>query len=365
MKKVVGLLLLFCLVWVCRADEPEGYYDAALHKKGIELKETLFGIINEHTKLTYKALWDAYLQTDADADSNIIDIYNECPFKFRVDQHSGGSSGSKTNQCLKYNREHSFPKSWFHETKEGSPMYTDLFHLYPVSGYVNSRRNNNPFGEVANPEETFTGGSKLGNCTFPGYTGTVYEPLDQYKGDLARTYFYMATCYHDKIATWTSDMLAGNNQDDFTEWSKELLLKWHLQDTVSEKERRRNDSVFKIQGNRNPFIDHPELVEKIWGDDTVGWGDTALEPNPTPGDTVDIQNPFWNKCSVTVSNRFLQIDYSAGQMESVEIFNTSGSRICATFVRQSRFGYRLPAAGIYIVRIGVGKRQFTRKVAVL
>lgn len=277
-------------------------------------------------------------------------------------------------------------------------MYTDLFHLYPVSGYVNSRRNNNPFGEVADPEETFTGGSKLGKCTFPGYTGTAYEPLDEYKGDLARTYFYMATCYHDSIASWESDMLAGNNTDDFSEWAKELLLKWHRQDPVSEKETRRNDSVFVLQGNRNPFIDYPELVEKIWGGDTLAWGVTAPEPpadtlpseppvdtlpseppadtlNPSPADTLNPNPPadtldirqtmFWNKCSISVENRFLQIEYHAGEMEAVEIFNAAGNRICATFVRQRRFGYRLPAAGLYIVRVTVGKRQFVRKTAVL
>lgn len=361
LRFLLYLLLLFCPWIIAAADEPEGYYKAAEQKGRQELKEALFGIINQHTKLTYKALWDAFLQTDADADSNIFDIYNGCTFKYKVDQHSGGSSGNKDNQCLKYNREHSFPKSWFHESKEGTPMYTDLFHLYPVSGYVNTRRNNNPFGEVANPEETFTGGSKLGKCTFPGYSGTSYEPLDQYKGDLARTYFYMATCYHDLFSTWESDMLAGNNEDDFTAWSKEMLLKWHKEDPVSEKETERNEAVYQIQGNRNPFIDHPEMVEKIWGNDLTPWPDTQ-EPDP---DTLANQTLWPSACSISKDNRFLQIEYSAGLMESVEVFDITGSRLCATFEKQSRFGYRLPCAGVYIVRITVGKRQYVRKVAVL
>ena len=371
MKRFAVFLLILCsFAWVCRAEEPEGYYDSAMYKGRLALKEALFGIINEHTKLKYNDLWDAYLRTDADADSNIIDMYNNCPFKFKRDQHSTGSSGNKENDCLKYNREHSFPKSWFHESKEGTPMYTDLFHLYPVSGYVNTRRNNHPFGEVEKPEQTFTGGSKLGNCTFPGYTETAFEPIDEYKGDLARSYFYMATCYHDRFATWESDMLAGNDTADFSDWAKELLLKWHRQDPVSEKETRRNDSVFVLQGNRNPFIDYPELVEKIWGDDTLAWGVTAPEPtdtvNPNPTDTLNIhQTIFWNKCSISLEDRFLQIEYHAGQMEAVEIFNAVGNRLCATFVRQNRFGYRLPSAGLYIVRVTVGKRQFVRKVAVL
>lgn len=368
MKNLRFLLYFFILFWpwiIAAADEPEGYYRSAEQKSRQELKEALFGIINQHTKLSYKELWNAFLLTDADADSNIFDIYNECVFKYKVDQHSSGSSGNKENQCLKYNREHSFPKSWFHESKEGTPMYTDLFHLYPVSGYVNTRRNNNPFGEVKNPEETFTGGSKLGKCTFPGYSGTAYEPLDQYKGDLARTYFYMATCYHDLFATWESDMLAGNNEDDFTEWSKEMLLKWHKEDPVSEKETDRNEAVYRIQGNRNPFIDYPEMVEKIWGDDQSPWSSHS-DTVPEPPDTLANQT-FWpNTCSINTEGRFLQITNSSGQMmESVEVFDITGMRICATFVKQNLFGYRLPCAGIYIVRICIGKQQFARKVAVL
>ncbi len=358
MKRFAVFLLILCsFAWVCRAEEPEGYYNSALHKGRLALKEALFGIINEHTKLKYNDLWDAYLRTDADADSNIIDMYNNCPFKFKRDQHSTGSSGNKENDCLKYNREHSFPKSWFHESKEGTPMYTDLFHLYPVSGYVNTRRNNHPFGEVEKPEQTFTGGSKLGNCTFPGYTGTAFEPIDEYKGDLARSYFYMATCYHDRFATWESDMLAGNDTDDFSDWAKELLLKWHRQDPVSEKETRRNDSVFVLQGNRNPFIDYPELVEKIWGDDNVAFGEK-------PQDTTSLEERFWMQCDFRVNGRYVEVHYKGGRFDWAELLNVSGQRICLSTVRQDHFGYTLPTAGIYILRLGLGKHTYSRKVAV-
>lgn len=361
MKNLRFILYLFLLSgpwFIAAADEPEGYYKAAEQKGRQALKEALFGIINQHKQLEYKELWTAYEKTDTDGNGHIIDMYNDCDFEYQTDQCGSGSSGDLQNQCKCYNREHSMPKSWFND---GYPMYTDLFHLYPVSGYVNSRRSNYPFGEVGNAKFTSTAGSKLGECDFPGYSGTVFEPVDEYKGDFARTYFYMATCYHNRIASWKSDMLAGNNEDDFTAWSKEMLLKWHKEDPVSEKETERNEAVYQIQGNRNPFIDHPEMVEKIWGDDLTPWPDTQ-EPDP---DTLANQTLWPSACSLTKDNRFLQIEYSAGLMESVEVFNITGSRLCATFEKQSRFGYRLPCAGVYIVRITVGKRQYVRKVSVL
>lgn len=93
-----------------------------------------------------------------------------------------------------YNREHSFPKSWFNDD---SPMVSDAFHIYPTDGKVNSQRNNYPYGECANGTTLSPNGKvkalgKLGTSTFPGYSGTVFEPDDEYKGDFARSYFYMA-----------------------------------------------------------------------------------------------------------------------------------------------------------------------------
>lgn len=94
----------------------------------------------------------------------------------------------------------------------------------------------------------------------------MFEPDDQYKGDFARSYFYMAARYNSRISTWHKDMMAGNNYPCFSTWALNLLLKWHRQDPVSDKETARNDAVYGHQHNRNPFIDHPELVEFIWGD---------------------------------------------------------------------------------------------------
>ena len=155
------------------------------------------------------------------------------------------------------------PKSWFNDAY---PMYTDLFHLYPTDGYVNNRRGNFPFGETRGERYQSDGGfSKLGNCTYPGYSGIVFEPNDEYKGDFARTYFYMVTCYENRVSSWDSDMLNGTAYPAFATWAVNMLLEWSREDPVSQKEVDRNNAVYRIQRNRNPFIDIRGLEEYIWG----------------------------------------------------------------------------------------------------
>ncbi|MDE5968068.1 MAG: endonuclease, partial [Muribaculaceae bacterium] len=199
---------------------------------------------------------------------------------------------SSVGDC--YNREHSLPKSWF---KEASPMKSDAFHVYPTDGKVNGQRSNYPYGECSGGT-TLSAPSgikalgRLGTSTFSGYSGKVFEPDDEYKGDLARTYFYMAAAYNDKIKGWNSDMLAQNSYPVFNSWAINLLLKWHRQDPVSQKEIERNEAVYAHQNNRNPFIDHPELAEHIWGDkSTTAWsGSDQSEPVislPVNNSTID------------------------------------------------------------------------------
>ena len=259
------------------------YYQAADGKKGAELKTALCGIIYNRTERTYNDLWTDFRKTDKREDGKVWDMYSGISnYTFGTDQ-AGNYSGEGENNGGKYNREHSFPKSWFGASKtEIFPMYTDLFHLYPTDGYVNGRRSNYPFGETNG--ETYKSAnsfSKLGACTFPGYTGRVFEPNDAYKGDFARTYFYMVTCYEEKIADWYTNYgvggsgdtkegvlatLDGNKYPGLTAWQLEMLMKWAKNDPVSaDKETPRNNAVYTIQNNRNPFIDYPGLEEYIWG----------------------------------------------------------------------------------------------------
>lgn len=267
--------LLSSLASPAMADEPDGYYEQAYGKSGYALKTALHQIIRDHASLSYDALWDAFRTTDVREDGYVWDMYSDCDFRFGSNQ-----CGNYKQEGDCYNREHSFPKSWFDDAR---PMYTDLFHLYPTDGYVNGRRSNNPFGEVDVPAYTSQAGCKLGPNATPGYSGTVFEPLDEYKGDFARTYFYMATCYEDRIAGWGSCPICnGTDDQSFDDWAVDLLLKWNEQDPVSDKERARNDAVYVYQENRNPFIDYPELVEKIWGEDNTPFDPEAPDPGPDP-----------------------------------------------------------------------------------
>lgn len=234
------------------------YYQQADGSKGKALKTALYGIIKEHGELGYGDLWEAFKSTDAREDGKVWDMYSGITNYNFV---TSGSNYKKEGDC--YNREHSMPKSWFNDE---TPMYTDLVHLVPTDGYVNGKRANYPFGETNSPTYTSEGGfSKLGPSSIAGYSGTVFEPNDEYKGDFARIYFYMVTCYEDKVSTWESDMLDHNSYPAFADWALGMLLRWAEEDPVSKKEIDRNNAVYSIQGNRNPYVDYPGLEQYVWG----------------------------------------------------------------------------------------------------
>ena len=261
----------------CLAQGPNNsgeYYKNADGKKGAELKTALCKIIYDRDEggdlnTAYKALWTHFQTTDKKDNGKVWDMYsNYREFTFVEDQDKG-SGGNKEGEY--YNREHSWPNSWF--GAKVMPMYTDLHHMYPTDKMVNGKRANYPFGETNGESyKSANDFSKLGKCTYPGYDGIVFEPNDLYKGDFARTYFYMVTCYEEKLPDWYANYaesqptLDGNTYPGFSSWQLEMLMKWSKNDAVSDKETNRNNAVYDIQKNRNPFIDYPELERFIWGD---------------------------------------------------------------------------------------------------
>ena len=274
MKHVYTSFLTFTLLTLTTSLYAQGpndsgtYYQAADGKKGAELKTALCAIIyNRTSERTYKQLWTDFQTTDKRGDGKVWDMYsNITNYTFVTDQDSGNHS----YEGKAYNREHSFPKSWF--GGEVMPMYTDLFHLYPTDGKVNENRGDLPFGETNGGNKNSANNfSKIGSCTYSGYSGTVFEPNDIYKGDFARTYFYMVTCYEEKLPDWVNKgnaniTIDGSKYPGLVGWQLEMLMKWSKNDPVSaDKETPRNIAVYGIQGNRNPFIDYPGLEEYIWG----------------------------------------------------------------------------------------------------
>jgi len=282
------------LIWVCLlpiftvAQPPAGYYDAAEGLSGSALKTALHNIIsNGYTMTIYDNLWDVYPTTDNKPNGKLWDMYSDIPggtapyeFTFVTDQ-----CGSYSSEGDCYNREHSVPQSWFGGS---SPMYSDIFHVVPTDGKVNGQRSNYPFGEVSSASWTSQNGSKLGPCSFPGYTGTVFEPIDSFKGDFARIYFYMCVRYKDEMPSWTGESFSGG---DLSVWTENMLLEWHALDPVSTKEIDRNNDVYGIQHNRNPFVDRPEWAHYIWGP-TAGCEEPDFQnlvsvfPNPADENTI-------------------------------------------------------------------------------
>jgi hypothetical protein len=197
-------------------------------------------------------------------------------------------------------------------------MYTDLFHIYPTDKYVNNARGNLIFGNVTTTSTTFNNGSKIGTSTESGSTLTVFEPIDEYKGDFARSYLYMATCYEDKIAGWASiateaqNILAGNTFPAYKAWYVQLLLTWCANDPVSQKEIDRNNAVYNIQGNRNPYIDHPEYAQAVWGPGTIV-DKEKLEPMVSV-----FPNP---------AKREINIEVNGGKAKFLSIVNLTGNRV--------------------------------------
>lgn len=268
-KILITSVFTFFLTFSIFAQIPPGYYQNASGKSGIQLLNAITEIIDNHHVMSYSDLWSCFLLTDTIGEGQIWDIYStlgdgtsENPLYWSQDQCV--SVSAQEGDC--YNREHLFCQSWFGSTQEAP--YSDLFHIYPVDGLVNTVRNNNPFGVVENPSRTFTNGSKYGLNTFPSAPNeSAFEPIDAYKGDIARSFFYMVARYQNEDANFSySSMTTGAK---LKPWALNMLMQWHLQDPVSPKEHARNAAVYLFQHNRNPFIDYPELVSKIWGIDSI------------------------------------------------------------------------------------------------
>ena len=316
MKRIITAMFAAIIGMSAWAGIPNGYYSNAIGKHDEALMTALEGIIFTHSKLSYNYIWTAYDSTDVGNDGYYIDMYSNCKYNHNSD-HVGGASYVGEG----INREHSFPKSWF--GGEVDPMFTDLTMLIPTDAFVNQRRSNYPYGVCAggvtytNDDLGVTMKGKLGTSTYNGYTSTVFEPDDEYKGDFARIYFYMVTCYKDSVGHWPgSGQLdyATNNYKAFSTWAMQLLLEWHRADPVSQKELNRNEAVYRVQGNRNPYVDHPELAEYIWGTKQ----NTNWTGQSTPDDPLEKLVPVMYAVDTTaVTSSAFRADWShAGDVSS-------------------------------------------------
>lgn len=362
MKKYFLTTIIASFSAILIAQIPAGYYDSANGKTERALKTALYNIIGTHTAVSYSNVWDAYNTTDRMPNGKIWDMYSTCDWTYDSDQ-----CGNYRNICDCYNREHSLPKSWFNVDNPSAsrPPSVDIFHLYPTDGKVNGERGNLPFGEVGSTDGSVVNSNsnalgKRGNARSDlGYSGKVFEPIDEYKGDFARTYFYMVTCYENEVSNWNGSdaltMLTANKYPSFKTWAVNMLLQWSANDPVSEKEIDRNNAIYAIQHNRNPFIDHPELAEYIWGSH-IGelWN--------VPSDVVDIQSmPV--KIIFNKENSSVQI-ICEQKFNSFDVINLNGQTVENGVIDDNFIQLNSLTNGLYFITLNNNSSKITQKLLV-
>lgn len=318
------------------AQYREGYYNAMNGKKKEDLKEAVKECVIQHTMLEYYGLPNNWRYTDV-----YPELYNGNVRWWEMYSNSiylikDGQSPTSSFSSNKMQREHSVPKSWW-GSSQTTPAYTDLFNLLPSDGECNMAKSNYPYGDVMEGRATFDNGSAKVGTPAAGQGGgaaKVFEPADEYKGDFARGIFYMACVYDD--LRWTSsysyNMFQQNSWPTLKTWAYETLLEWHRADPVSQKEIDRNNAVETQQGNRNPFIDFPNLAEYIWGrqtSETFYIADQGNAQTPYPSDGSYITQPVNNEaldfgeCAVNgVETVYLEIKGMIDQPLSISISGT-------------------------------------------
>ena len=318
-QRLLTVITLCMTTLVALAQGPNNtgkYYKRADGLTGAELKTAMFQIIRDANIVNYDGLKLAYVVTDTRADGYLRDFYE--PTTTYV---PGSDMKPNQGEGTTYNREHVVCKNWY---GSADPTYSDLAQVIPTDGWINTMHNDNPFAEVTLDASAVytsaTGYSKWGapkeDLGVPAGVTRVFEPNDEVKGDIARIYFYMMTCYEDRVTTFTQ----GKGQYVFDEngtaympmqqWSLDMLMRWSALDPVDDVERARNEGVFKVQRNRNPFVDYPGLETYIWGDkkDVAFSYDTYEgQPRGTEIDNERDYTPIESGTKINFTNAFFGV----------------------------------------------------------
>lgn len=364
MKHFYTLLLL--LITLTLSAQPAGYYASATGT-GYTLKTQLKQIIDdindglstEYLSVDngYGGLYTTYLTSDIDSyyenDGTVLDMYSENPsgpdayeYTYGINQDPGSGG---TSEGEYYNREHIIPQSIFNSV---SPTKNDAHFVIPSDKYVNAQRGNLPFGKVQTANYTSSNGTKRGNNLnsgySAGYSSTVFEPINEFKGDIARMYFYFVTRYEDDLTGYNAyDMFDGSASQALDQTFLNILYTWHTQDPVSQRELDRNNKIFIAQNNRNPFIDHPEYVLSIWGsllsNEDFKATDLKMYPNPLKGNYLNID---------TTNNLNIEIYDVLGKLVLESNVNSNIKKINVGTLHN----------GIYIVRLISENGQVTKKL---
>ncbi|MBS7334211.1 MAG: endonuclease [Weeksellaceae bacterium] len=367
MKKNLFSIIIIALSHFGLAQAPSGYYNSATGT-GFTLKTQLYNIIKDHNTKSYGQLWGLYTGYpnafndnwyDASDADKIMDIYSENPngpdpYTYIPGTNQCGNYSTEGN-C--YNREHLIPQSVFGER---SPMVSDPFHIWPTDGKVNGERGSYPFGVVGNNVDFRSrNGSKRGNNLnsgySAGYSGIVFEPLDEFKGDIARAYFYFATRYQENnIQSWNYAMFGGTKDKVFKDTFLKILMTWHINDPVSPREIALNNAIFTYQDNRNPFIDNPEYAQQIWG---YNLGSTDFEYQ----ERYDIDVFKKNNNTYTVTSK--QDD---GKIKEIYIYNLNGQLIqkIENVSNKKSIDITNLKKGVYIIKVMGNSFEINKKIVI-
>lgn len=361
-KRFLIISLLLTAVAVAHAQYREGYYDAMDGKKKEALKAATKTCVQNHTRLEYYDLpynWrytDVYPET---YDGNIRwwEMYSNNIYLIFPNQTPVQSFSANRMQ-----REHSVPKSWWKANNdvEYTPAYTDLWNLLPSDGACNQAKSNYPFGNVAEGKEVYDNGSALVGAPVSGQGGGcayVFEPADEYKGDFARDIFYMA-CVYDDLPWAYRYMFNPNPWPTLSPWAYETMLEWHRLDPVSQKEIDRNNAVESQQGNRNPFIDFPNLAEYIWGartNDVFYLSEQESTQVPIPGET-SITQPVNNEAldfgeCAQGGERTVYLEIHGMITETMTVYLTGVDRAMFTLGSNSVSPNQLNFTGTYLLPV--------------
>jgi endonuclease I len=388
MKK--NYILLFLLSSVLGFAQPSATYYNTATGTGYALKTQLKTIITtghvdrgygSGTSQTNNGLWSAYGTTDRDMgigyedDNTIVDIYSERPaaadpYNYNFNTASGGNNGQCGNVGVEgtcYNREHLIPQSYFGGSTPPSQyaiMRNDVQHVYPTDGKVNGNRSDYAFGKVSTASITSLNGSKLGTASNTGYalgfSGTVFEPIDEFKGDIARVFFYFATRYEDDMdelytSYTTVDarvMFNGTTNQVFSPTFLNILLTWNTQDPVSTKETLRNNASFAHQGNRNPYIDNNSYVTTIWGlplatESFELIADINVYPNPSNEQRINIE--------------------TINELDDIQVININGQimqQISKPNKNQNKYTLENLPQGFYFLKLSSDNKSIVKKIVI-
>ena len=373
------LALVVTSVWAQGPNNSGTYYQAADGKKGAALKTAFFNIIKNHTDIGYDGLIEAYHKTDTRADGKLRDWYSNATNYTWDDRNGNNREGAG------WNREHSVPQSWF---SKSNPMRSDIVHVLPTDCYVNNRRSSYPFGEVGNATYTSNNGySKLGSCKTSGYSGTVFEPNDEIKGDIARIYFYVVTCYEDRFTGWTAgsatQVFSSNKYEGLKTWCMDMMMRWSKNDPVDAVETARNNAVQEVQGNRNPYVDYPGLEDYVWGSKkevAFSYDNYDGTGTVTPPDPDRVEDPAFSpmagtytnsvnvklSCSTTGASIYYTLDGTEPSVNST-LYTTDGINLTETTtikaVAYLDGMYSTTTTATYVIEAGSGDKPVDGEIA--